>query len=1463
MRLVARIAIGFAAAIGAIVFAVAAAIAFLHAPWGASRIARVVEARASESLEGTVRIATLRPGAFGEIDARRILVLDPDGHPAIAVAHATLRIDPVALLRGTLRIEALRFEGARVELATSPEGGLALSRALRPKRAAPSKGARRGGKLPPAPPVPMILEELHVEGAFRMARRPGGKATVLVRNVDLDASGAWREHRARVSLTLTGDVEEPIRRPLAIGVVSRFEDDRLTAEPVDVRLGETRLLATGSGRPRDRVADVRFQGGVEAEIARRFGASLAKDLRFEGALRQAGLRTELDLRGGPTEGGEVHVAGTIEGPSKKTELHAELTGVDPSAWVQRAPKGSITGRVDAAGTMQPMELRGSAHLDPGRLQGEPLGPVEVEGAIRQGKGAGPRVEVGRLYARLPGAAVEGRGSFSPPAVDAHVSVRLEDLEELRGWLSRAFGLQVPPIEAVGTVDLHASGTTRDLPISLSARLSRIRAPSVAAAGVRVDATARVEAGSWPSGRVTARATNLRVSEYVFDEVTISGGRDPAGAFAIVLQTAPSSGERTGAALRADGIARPGFLKVALGRAALKGGDLDLEARGEAVLAEGRVTGRLEAAAGRVGVVRASYDGPVNPLRAPASAPVSAELLASPIDLGGVARILARPLPVGRVRARLAVAGTLGEPNLELDARGTGMWFARIPSVEPFDVRVSARHRASAGKWRRGDLEVAVDAWSGERRILELAAGAPVDLSALRATPRDEIAHMLSSPQARVAGEMRGIDLAVLGEAIGRPGLHGAAAATVDLRGPLRDPRGRFTVELHGGPLGPVRNVRALANADLGDDRVVVSALLDSEEADEARVRASLEVGTSLAVLLDRRADPATPITASIDLRRIDLEDLTSDRSEADGRLSGRISGRAAFSGTLEAPCGDGIFRATGLGARGARFGDMELSVAMNASRLQARLHAFEEGGGTLAAGVEVGERWFARLVAGDADAIASLPTRLRVEATRLSLAPLGGILPVGYLAGTLDASLEADGPLASITPVGVIAVEDGAVEVPGGAIFDRIAMRLVFREDVIELQALDIHGSGGGAFFASGTVGEPGSRPVRTIVASLIPFERTRATGSVPFGLDLRADSLRVSGPGGPLARITLRDRLEGTIGPTSGLSATLTVASAMVELPPKPPRSLQPLGPLPDVVMVPGTKGPGAGPTPRKRQVLPLSLHVIAPGDIAITGQDVTLEARADLFVTRAHDGTLAASGYVRTTRGEVTVVGRTFEVEHAELRWTGGPPRNPHVNVTARYDAPQATAWADIGGTLRDPSVHLRSEPPLSESQIIMLVVAGRAENPGTLPMEGRPREGQAGQGAATSLAGAAVTQKLRQSLGPRIPVQILTSQTPTGQTVVEAGTVVARNLYVGFVRNFLAEPGENTNEVHAQYELSRTVGLRARFGDAGAGGVDVVWEKQIATPAQQRARKAAPPPEPPPAPEGETPPESAPVD
>ncbi|HEY0839581.1 MAG TPA: hypothetical protein VGD74_05300, partial [Vulgatibacter sp.] len=955
---------------------------------------------------------------------------------------------------------------------------------------------------------------------------------------------------------------------------SRFDDDLLTAESILLRLGETQLVAEGSGTPRQKTAELHLRGAVEAESARRFGYPLAGDVLLEGDVRQRGLRTEVDLHASRPGEGRVRIAGTLEDDSKRVDMRLHLDRVNPGAFIASAPRGTLSGVAEVRGPLAPMKLHASLHLEAGALGGAELGPASASGQIVRPSGGDPRVELDRAEVLLPGARLEGRGTFARDEIDARLRVDLANLGKLSRWLASSFDVFVPQVDATGILVVDADGAPRDLRFHVVADLDEVRAPGVDATRVRLEASGAAGEDLWPSGEAIVRIAELRAGEVELDAIHLRVDRDPAGAFSLSLRTARSDGRRAGASICATGIARPGFLRVGLGRLAFRQGGIDLEAKGDAVATEGRLTGNVEVAGGEVGIVRATYDGPLAPLRAKASAPVSLVILAAPLDLGGLARITGRPLPAGRLRGRLAAGGTIGSPDIEVDARGTGIWFAEVPRLKPVDVRAIARHRAAVGTWPSGELELALDGWIGDVRVFELAAGVPLDLGAVRSAPRAEIDRVLGSARSRISAQLRGVDLEALGEVLGRAGLHGAVTAGMDLRGPLRDPRGSVSVEILGGPLGPVREVHAAASALLGDDSVRLSATLVAVRDDGAQAAIELAVGASMAQLLSRQVAESTPIAGSIELTSIDLAQLTNDRTDEEGRLRGVLEGGASFAGTVGDPCGGGVFRVEGLGARGAELGDAELSLAMDASLLQARLHAIDVTGGTLAAGIEIREN-LARLLDGGARALAIARTSFRLEAKGLSLAPLGKALGVGYLGGTVDASLQARAPLRELEPTGAVTVRDGSIELPGGAIYDRISVRIVFQDDAIDIPVIDVHERKGGDFFASGRIGGDATRPVPSILASIVPaLGLADGVGPVPFTLDLRADGLPVSAAGGPLAKISLRDRIEGTIGPGAGLQATFVIASAHVELPSRPPRNLQQVGPLPDVVFLPSSAG-------------------------------------------------------------------------------------------------------------------------------------------------------------------------------------------------------------------------------------------------------------------------------------------------
>src|SRR5690606_37988957 len=110
-----------------------------------------------------------------------------------------------------------------------------------------------------------------------------------------------------------------------------------------------------------------------------------------------------------------------------------------------------------------------------------------------------------------------------------------------------------------------------------------------------------------------------------------------------------------------------------------------------------------------------------------------------------------------------------------------------------------------------------------------------------------------------------------------------------------------------------------------------------------------------------------------------------------------------------------------------------------------------------------------------------------------------------------------------------------------------------------------------------------------------------------------------------------------------------------------------------------------------------------------------------------------------------------------------------------------------------------------------------------------------------------------RILQALGPGVPIDVLTVEAEEGRTLLQAGTRIGPRLFLGYARNLFPEPWENANEVRVRYQLSRPLAVESRYGDAGNGGVDLVWVEQFPTAAQSARRRKAGEEE---APEGEAP-------
>ncbi|NUO47672.1 MAG: hypothetical protein HOV80_02320 [Polyangiaceae bacterium] len=218
----------------------------------------------------------------------------------------------------------------------------------------------------------------------------------------------------------------------------------------------------------------------------------------------------------------------------------------------------------------------------------------------------------------------------------------------------------------------------------------------------------------------------------------------------------------------------------------------------------------------------------------------------------------------------------------------------------------------------------------------------------------------------------------------------------------------------------------------------------------------------------------------------------------------------------------------------------------------------------------------------------------------------------------------------------------------------------------------------------------------------------------------------------------------------------------------------------------------------------------------------DVTLRGRLVLEA----DGETQVSGRIRVVRGELLLQGKRFIIDHAIVTFVGDDPANPMVIATAYWDAPDSTrVFADFSGTPKNGKLTLRSDPSLTEDQIVALLMFGSAD--------GSFGSGQPGSELAqgVSAGGGLITQGLNEVISDVTTADITTrvdtsdSSNPKPEVAVQITSNISARLGV---KVGVPGPGDNPDRATITFDwrFIRNWAVSAEVGDQGSTAVGVVW-------------------------------------
>ncbi len=212
--------------------------------------------------------------------------------------------------------------------------------------------------------------------------------------------------------------------------------------------------------------------------------------------------------------------------------------------------------------------------------------------------------------------------------------------------------------------------------------------------------------------------------------------------------------------------------------------------------------------------------------------------------------------------------------------------------------------------------------------------------------------------------------------------------------------------------------------------------------------------------------------------------------------------------------------------------------------------------------------------------------------------------------------------------------------------------------------------------------------------------------------------------------------------------------------------------------------------------------VSVDALGLKARIGGAVTVSTGADP-ITRAY-------GQLNIFDGKYAAYGRLLDINTGILDYGAAPGRavdNPVIKITAKKEFPDVTAYIEVRGTLQQPQMTFHSDPPLPQSQVVSLILAG-----GSLESaQNRGGNIALGQGVAM----------LAQQYGSILGIQDAGLESDiNNETSVVLGRYLNPRLYVSYGISLT----EQLNTFKLRYTLGDHWTLKAEVGQAQ--GADLVY-------------------------------------
>jgi len=237
----------------------------------------------------------------------------------------------------------------------------------------------------------------------------------------------------------------------------------------------------------------------------------------------------------------------------------------------------------------------------------------------------------------------------------------------------------------------------------------------------------------------------------------------------------------------------------------------------------------------------------------------------------------------------------------------------------------------------------------------------------------------------------------------------------------------------------------------------------------------------------------------------------------------------------------------------------------------------------------------------------------------------------------------------------------------------------------------------------------------------------------------------------------------------------------------------------------------------------LALDLKVAIPRNLWVRHPNANVELSGHIAMAKKARAEPALTGTIEAVRGWAGFQGRRFEIARGVVQFTGAQPINPSLDIVAEYRVTDYQISALVGGTAEKPTLNLRSDPSLEQSDILALLLFGKptSELTGNQQLSLRQNAIDIGTGFAASQ----LTKTVADALGlERLGLDLSDLSYSGGQ--VRVGSYVGQQTFVSFGQEVSGKYGR---EISVEYQLTPSVRIDATRGITGNNGIDIIWHKR----------------------------------